>query len=450
MVSTSYPQAGTVASDAVRTAPELIELIASRDAVIGVVGLGYVGLPAAVSFAAAGFTVTGIDLDRSKVEAVNSGRSHVRDVSDEQLAKLRHAKRLRAYSGFRALRQADAILICVPTPLEDGAPDLSRVRDAASALSRWLKPGALVVLESTTYPGTTEEVVAPLLETGGLRAGRDFLLAFSPERIDPGNELYRFEDIPKVVGGLDEDSTRAAAALYEQVTPKVLTVTSPREAELAKLIENTFRHVNIALINELAVYAHELGIDIWEAIQAAATKPFGFMPFWPGPGWGGHCIPLDPAYLSYRVRRERAHEVRFVELAHAINSEMPRHVVDRITVMLSDAGKPLRGADVLCIGAAYKGGTEDTRESPALKVMTALQRRGARVSYHDPLVPRLRLAGLELESRPLSATGLCEHDLVVILAPQIGVNWDLIAAHGRLIFDCCNALGIKNHKVVRL
>jgi UDP-N-acetyl-D-glucosamine dehydrogenase len=283
-----------------------------------------------------------------------------------------------------------------------------------------------------------------------LTAGTDFLLAFSPERIDPGNPLYAFGDIPKVVGGITDESTRAAALLYGQVVPKVVTVSGTKEAELTKLIENTFRHVNIALVNELAVYAYEMGVDIWEAIEAAATKPFGYMPFWPGPGWGGHCIPLDPSYLSWAVRRDRAHEVRFVELAQTVNSEMPRHVVERVSLLLNDIGKPLRNARVMGVGVAYKEGTEDTRESAGLKVLSMLAKRRVKVSYHDPLVPRVCVNEREIESIALTKTALQQQDLVLLLTPQAGVEWELIADKSRIVFDCCNALRRKQANVVRL
>jgi nucleotide sugar dehydrogenase len=310
-----------------------------------------------------------------------------------------------------------------------------------------LQPGTLVVLESTTYPGTTEELLAPLFEARGLKVGENFYLAFSPERIDPGNESISFRELPKVVGGLDAASTRAAAALYQQVVPKIFTVSGAKEAELAKLIENTFRHVNIALVNELAVYANELGIDIWEAIEAAATKPFGYMAFWPGPGWGGHCIPLDPAYLSYRVRRHREHNVRFVELAHEVNSEMPRYVVERATLMLNDTGKAVRGSSILGIGVAYKGGTADTRGSPGRKVLNILAERGAEVQYHDPLVSNLVIADSEHSSVDLDEDLLKRVDLVLLLAPQHQVDWSLLEKTDTPVFDCCNALGGKGGSI---
>src|SRR5687768_1007266 len=370
---------------------ELLRKIDSREAFIGIVGIGYVGLPVAVSFAEMGFRVCGIDLREDKVEIINSGRSHLRDIPDERIAPLHSNGRLSASTSFDPLKDADAVIVAVPTPLAKGAPDLSSVVFAGEELGKIIKPGSLFILESTTYPGTTEELLQPLLEAGGLKAGEDFFLAYSPERIDPGNPQYDFSDIPKVIGGVNENSTEAAAALYRQVVPRVVTVSGTREAEMAKLIENTFRHINIALINELAMYTHEMGIDIWESIEAAATKPFGFMPFWPSPGWGGHCIPLDPSYLSWKVRQYRDHEIRFIELAQSINSEMPRHVIDRVGQLLNDQGKSIKGAKVLCIGAAYKSGSEDTRESAGLRVMSLLQKRGATFCYHDPLVDEVEI-----------------------------------------------------------
>jgi UDP-N-acetyl-D-glucosamine dehydrogenase len=414
------------------------------------VGLGYVGLPVAVTFAEAGFDVVGVDPDRERVDSIEAGRSYLHDVTDERLGVVRDSGRLRATTSYRRLGQADVILVCVPTPLRDGQPDLGPIETAGRSLAKVLGPGKLVILESTTYPGTTEEILAPLLEGGGLRAGRDFLLAFSPERIDPGNPHYAFRDIPKVVGGIDSESTRAAETLYAQVVPKVVTVSGPKEAEMAKLLENIYRHVNIALVNELTTYAHDMDVDIWESIEAAATKPFGYAPFWPGPGWGGHCIPLDPSYLSWRVRRDRSHEVKFVELAQTVNAEMPRYVVERIGALLNDVGKAMRGSRILGIGAAYKGGTEDTRESPALRVLSLVARRGAEVSYHDPLVAEVEIDGRPVRSAPLDAKTVRSHDLVVILIVQSGVDWDLVARESSAVLDCCNALRRRGGHIVRL
>jgi UDP-N-acetyl-D-glucosamine dehydrogenase len=429
---------------------DLLDRLEARSALVGVVGLGYVGLPVAVTFAEAGFSVLGVDPDRERVEAIEGGRSYLHDVPDDRIASVRDAGKLRATTSYRRLTKADAVLICVPTPITDGQPDLKAIESAGRSLSRVLAGGTLVVLESTTYPGTTEEILRPILEGGGLEAGRDFLLAFSPERIDPGNPHYGFRDIPKVVGGLTPGSTRAAETLYAQVVPKVVTVSSPKEAEMAKLLENIFRHVNIALVNELATYANDMGIDIWEAIEAASTKPFGYMPFWPGPGWGGHCIPLDPSYLSWRVRRDRSHEVKFVELAATVNAEMPRYVVERIGFLLNDMGKAIRGSRILAVGAAYKGGTEDTRGSPALKVLSLLQRRGAEICYHDPLVPEVNVGDGIIRSVDLDPETISGQDLVVALIPQPGVDWDLVAREAPAVLDCCNALRSRGANVTRL
>jgi UDP-N-acetyl-D-glucosamine dehydrogenase len=429
---------------------ELVEKFEGRDATLGVVGLGYVGLPVAITFAEAGFRVIGVDTSKSRIDPLQEGKSYLRDISDERIAKVCDTGRFRATTSYRGLAKADAVIICVPTPLSEGIPDVSSIAASGRALSKVLKQKSLVILESTTYPGTTEDLLKPLLETSGMQAGVDFLLAFSPERIDPGNPNYGFEDIPKVVGGITSESTLAAHRLYSQVVPKVVTVSGTREAEMAKLIENTFRHVNIGLVNELAIYAQEWGVDIWEAIEAAASKPFGYMPFWPGPGWGGHCIPLDPSYLSWRVRQEHSHEIRFVELAHKVNAEMPRHVVERVALLLNERGKALRNSKILALGVAYKGGTEDTRGSPAIKVLNMLEGRGADISYHDPLVSEVSVGGRTLTSVPLKADLLRGQDLVVSLTPQDEIDWRRVYRDAPFIFDCCNAFGTSDEKVVRL
>jgi UDP-N-acetyl-D-glucosamine dehydrogenase len=429
---------------------ELIDRLRGRDASVGVVGLGYVGLPVAVAFAEAGFRVLGVDVDEARLEPLRQGMSYLGDVADDRLRPLVEHGQLEVTASYEGLAELDAILICVPTPLIDGRPDLSPINAAASGVADVLTKDTLVILESTTYPGTTDELLTPALEAKGLSAGKDFLVAFSPERIDPGNPNYSFEDIPKIVGGIDAASTRAAEALYSQVVPKVITVSSPREAEMAKLIENTYRHVNIALVNELATYAHEWDVDIWEAIEAAATKPFGFMPFWPGPGWGGHCIPLDPSYLSWRVRRDHTHDIRFVELAHTVNAEMPRHVVERISDLLNDRGKSVRNSKILAVGVAYKGGTEDTRGSSATVVLEILAKRGAKIAYHDPLVEQLEVGSKELRSTALSEKMLEGQDLVVLLTRQEGVDWDLVVRGAPVVFDCCRATKSKKPKIVRL
>jgi UDP-N-acetyl-D-glucosamine dehydrogenase len=429
---------------------QLIERIENRAAVVAVIGLGYVGLPIACSFAEIGFDVLGIDLRKEKVRLIQEGRSHLIDIPHERIASLQRAGRFRATTSFDPIGTVDVMIICVPTPIEKGQPDLSNVVFAGESLARYMGSSTLVVLESTTYPGTTEELLKPLLEVGGLQAGTDFLLAYSPERIDPGNPDYDFADIPKVVGGYDDASTHAASLLYQQVVPKVVRVSGTREAEMSKLIENTFRHVNIALVNELALYSKELGLDIWEAIEAAASKPFGFMPFWPSPGWGGHCIPLDPAYLSWKVRGSRSHEIRFIELAQTLNSEMPRHVVQRCAWLLNDQGKSIRHARILGVGIAYKAGTQDTRESAGLKVLSLLDQRGAEINYHDPLVDKHQLEGKEFSSVELTVELVRSQDLIVVFIPQHGVDWDLLASESKKVFDCCNGLRRKAPNIERL
>jgi UDP-N-acetyl-D-glucosamine dehydrogenase len=421
-------------------ADQLIERLRGRTARIGVVGLGYVGLPVALSFVEAGFEVVAMDVDKARVDALKDKESYLKEIPAHRVAAAVDSGRLVPADDYDGLRDADVILIAVPTPLLEGTPDLSLVLAAGDGIATVLEPGNLVILESTSYPGTTEELLRPVLEERGLQAGTDFLLAFSPERIDPGNETFGFESIPKVVGGLDEASTRAATALYETVCPRVVPVSGTREAELSKLIENTFRHVNIALVNELAVYARELGIDIWESIDAAATKPFGFMPFYPGAGWGGHCIPLDPAYLSWRVKQQRSHEVRFVELAQQVNEEMPRYIAERVTLLLNDQAKPIKGAKICGIGVAYKPGVEDTRESPALKVLSILAERGADVSFHDPLVEETTVNHLATRSVELSPGLLESQDLAIVFIPQTGIDWTALVQNAPLVFDCCNAL----------
>ena len=429
---------------------ELAERISAHKARVAIVGLGYVGLPVAVGFAETGFEVIGLDIDPDRVAAIQAGTSYVSDVSNDRLGAVRESDRFQATTDASSLGGADVILISVPTPIREGVPDLSLVLAAGQSLRAVLTPGSLVVLESTTYPGTTEELLLPTLEEGGMKGGTDFWLAFSPERIDPGNPVYEFEDIPKIVGGIDESSTELSKLLYEQVTPRVFTVSGTREAELAKLIENTFRHVNIALINELAVYARELGIDIWESIEAAATKPFGFMPFWPSPGWGGHCIPLDPAYLSWRVRKDRAHEVRFVELAQAVNSEMPRYVAERMSLLLNEQGKAVKGTRICGVGVAYKAGIDDTRESAALRVLNILKSRGAEISFHDPLVDETSLQGEVMTSSEATEAFWSSQDLVIVFIPQTMVDWESIGLNAQLVFDCCNILPRGNPKIVRL
>ncbi len=384
-----------------------------------VVGLGYVGLPLAVALKDAGVEVVGYDVDPLRIADLRAGRSGIEDVPDSSVRGI-------AFTG-EPPADCQTYVLCVPTPLREGMPDLSMVESAARAVASVLSPGDLVVLESTTYPGTTEEVVAPLL-------GRtDVLLAYSPERIDPGNPTYGIRNTPKVVGGVDAASTKAAVAFYEQVCDTVVQVDGTREAEMAKLLENTFRHVNIALVNEMAVFCRELGIDLWQVIEAAKTKPFGFMPFYPGPGVGGHCIPVDPSYLSWRVRK-LGFSFRFVELAQEINAQMPSYVVTRLGDLLNDAGLALSRSRVLCLGAAYKPGVADVRESPAVEVMRQLRRKGAVVCYADPHVPSLVLDTERLTAVDL-ATALPDVDAVVVLTPHAAFDLDLVRREAPLVLD---------------
>ena len=386
-----------------------------------VVGLGYVGLPLAVALREAGVDVVGYDVDPLRVAELRGGRSGIEDVPDSAVYGITFT------SDPAAAADCSSYVICVPTPLREGMPDLGAVESAARAVATVVSAGDLVVLESTTYPGTTEEVVAPLL-------GRtDVLLAYSPERIDPGNPTYGIRNTPKVVGGVDAASTKAAVAFYEQVCDTVVQVDGTREAEMAKLLENTFRHVNIALVNEMAVFCRELGIDLWQVIEAARTKPFGFMPFYPGPGVGGHCIPVDPSYLSWRVRK-LGFTFRFVELAQEINAQMPSYVVTRLGDLLNDAGLALSRSRVLCLGAAYKPDVADVRESPAVEVMRQLQRKGATVSYADPHVPSMVVDLERLEAVDLS-DGLPEVDAVVVLTPHAAFDLERVRREAPLVLD---------------
>jgi len=409
----------------------LREEINDRTATVGIVGLGYVGLPLLVAASEMGFPVLGVDTDEGRIRALLEGRSYITDVLDAHVKKL---GRTRFTVDSSILRDARIIVIAVPTPLTEGVPDLSPVRQATADVSRSLEVGTLVVLESTTYPGTTQEVVQPILEGSGLRAGRDFFLAYSPERIDPGSS-WGLKDTPKLVSGIGPDDTELAEFFYSQFAAQVIRTPSPREAEMAKLIENTFRQVNIALVNELATLAPDLGVDIWASIEAAATKPFGFMPFWPGPGVGGHCIAIDPSYLSWRVGQRLGFGIGFVEHAKEVNNRMPAYVASRIGEALNDVAKPIRGSRVLALGLSYKPGVNDVRESPALMVMERLARMGADCSYHDSFVPEVSLMGRELRSLPLDRDTLSRQDCVAILTAHENVDYRLVVECAPLVFD---------------
>jgi UDP-N-acetyl-D-glucosamine dehydrogenase len=429
----------------------LIDSIRRREARCGIIGLGYVGLPLALEFARAGFKAVGIDVDPRKVEAIRAGRSYIVDVADAEIADQVKAGRLTATTDFSAIEELDTVNICVPTPLRKTKdPDLTFVVSAVNEITRYLRRGQLVILESTTYPGTTEEVVQPALEASGLQVGRDFCLAFSPERIDPGNQHFNTRNIPKVVGGVTPGCTEAAKTLYEQCVEKVVAVSSPRVAEMVKLLENTFRSVNIGLVNEIALMSHALGIDVWEVIDAAKTKPFGFMAFYPGPGLGGHCIPIDPFYLSWKAKMN-GFEPRFIELAGHINEGMPRFVVEKVTDALNSHQKSVRGSRIHVLGVAYKAGVNDIRESPALNVMRLLHDKGALLSYSDPYIPAIREEGIELDSLPIQNGYLGDVDCVVILTNHREFDYPSVARTSRLVVDTRNALsGIGGDNIVRL
>jgi UDP-N-acetyl-D-glucosamine dehydrogenase len=428
----------------------LLEGIETRSACVGVVGLGYVGLPLIVAFGQRGFRCIGIELDRRKCELLTAGRSYIPDVPSEAVQELVGSGRLRVSDDYSALCGADAIIICVPTPVyRDKRPDLRDVVRAGEAIGQVLGPGQLVVLESTCYPGTTEDLLRPVLEReSDLRSGDDFWLAFSPERIDPGNQDFGLSNTPKVVGGIDTDSAKLAAALYAHIVPEVVTVSSTREAEMSKLIENTFRHVNIALANELAQVAEGLGIDFWEAIRAASSKPFGFMPFYPGPGVGGHCIPVDPHYLAWKAR-EHDMPCRLIDTAEYINAAMPRRVVERVVEEVNNRGLTIKGARILLLGMSYKRGIGDVRESPAVRIAELLEGRGAKVSYHDPHVPTAQWNGHAAASSPLTEEMLSSQACVLLLTDH-GYDLEMILRHSRLLIDTRNAVKDDQPNCVRL
>ena len=432
-------------------AKALFERLSARTARTGVIGLGYVGLPLAVEFGHGGFSVVGIDLDSRKCDAINAGTSYIADVPSSEVAALVNADRLRAVPDLAAADSLDTINICVPTPLRKTRdPDMTYVLSAAQWVKEHLRPGMLVILESTTYPGTTDEVVQPALEAGGLVAGEDFYLAFSPERVDPGNPQFQTKNIPKVVGGMNEASTRAAAALYGSVITTIVPVTSTRVAEMVKLLENTFRAVNIGLVNELALMCARMGINVWEVIDAAKTKPFGFMPFYPGPGLGGHCIPIDPFYLSWKAKQS-GFEARFIELAGQVNGSMPEYVVTRVADALNSARKSVNGAYVHVLGVAYKRDIDDMRESPALDVIELLKRKGAKVSYTDPYVPVLHHGPVNMSSISIEDALKAGADCAVIITDHATFDYAAIAATFPLIVDSRNALkGMKSPNVFSL
>ena len=427
----------------------LKEKIEQKTLRIGIIGLGYVGLPLAIEFAKAGLTVTGIDVNSEKVAAVNSGKSYIEDVNQPEMQKLVDAKQLVTTTDFSVIEKLDAINICVPTPLRKSKdPDMSYIIAAVEQISKYLHSGMLIILESTTYPGTTEEVILPKLEENGLKAGKDFFLAFSPERIDPGNPDYQTHNIPKVVGGVTPDCTTLASAYYGLAINEVHTVGSPRAAEMVKLLENTFRSVNIGLVNELCQMSEKLGVNVWEIIDAAATKPFGFMPFYPGPGLGGHCIPIDPHYLAWKARSSGLNP-KFIDLADQVNSAMPEFVVQKAQNILNDQEKSVKGSHIHLLGMSYKKNVSDVRESPALFIMKILMQKGAEVTFTEPHASKVMLEGVSYDSVP--AAEVAKADLTLLVTDHATFNLEEILAKSQLILDTRNAFkNFKSDKIYKI
>jgi UDP-N-acetyl-D-glucosamine dehydrogenase len=433
---------------------ELIEKIKYRKARIGIIGLGYVGLPLVIRYCEEGFHVTGFDVDQQKVEKLKAGQSYIKHVASEKIKKIKDKKLFEPTTDYSRLRDVDCVIICVPTPLKKNKePDLSYVENTSDEVARYLRKGQLISLESTTYPGTTREILLPKFEAKGLKVGEDFFLVFSPEREDPGNPKFNTKNIPKVVGGITAACTEAGKVLYGQTIDRVITVTSPEVAEFTKLLENIFRSVNIALVNELKVLSEKMGIDIWEVIEASSTKPFGFMPFYPGPGLGGHCIPIDPFYLSWKAK-EFDFRTRFIELAGEINTSMPHYVVSRIIDGLNKDGKCLKNAKILILGVAYKKDTDDTRESPGVEIIEILKGKGASVDYHDPFVPSVsalrHYPDLSMKSVRLTEESLAKYHCTVIITDHSPFDYKWIVKNSRLVVDTRNAAGkLKSKKIIK-
>jgi UDP-N-acetyl-D-glucosamine dehydrogenase len=439
-----------VAEKVVGTFQALKNKIENKTAHVGIVGLGYVGLPLAVEFAKAGFHVTGLDLQQSRVDRLMNGESYIQDVPSSEVALLVNAARLDATTDFSVVQDLDTINICVPTPLRKTKdPDMSYIVSASEEVAKYFHPGLLVILESTTYPGTTDELLLPTFEKHGLKVGEDFFLCFSPERVDPGNPVYQTLNTPKVVGGITPACTEMGRVFFSQALQKVVPVSNTRVAEMVKLLENTFRMINIGLVNEMALMCDGMGINVWEVIDAAATKPFGFMPFYPGPGLGGHCIPIDPFYLSWKTKQSGI-EARFIELAGYINGNMPHFVVGKVQGALNNHGKAVKGSRVHIAGVAYKRNIDDMRESPALDVILLLKKLGAEVSYSDPYVPALKLDGIDLKSEEAQASAR-QADCVVIITDHSDFDYTGLVDSAKLIVDTRNALrGFESEKIVRL
>jgi UDP-N-acetyl-D-glucosamine dehydrogenase len=418
----------------------LLEKLEKRTAVIGVVGLGYVGLPLAVEKAKAGYEVIGFDVQESKVEMVNLGKNYIGDVVDDELAELVKAGKIIATTDFSFVKDVDAVSICVPTPLDIyKQPDITYVTSSTSSIAKYLHAPMLVVLESTTYPGTTEEVCKPILEKTGLKCGEDFYLAFSPERVDPGNKQFKTKNTPKVVGGVTKDCTEIAATLYRAVLEgEIYTVSCPAVAEMEKILENTFRNINVALANEMAILCSRMGIDVWEVIDAAKTKPYGFMPFYPGPGLGGHCIPIDPFYLTWKAR-EYDYHTKLIEIAGEVNDYMPEFVVEKAGSILNEHKKALNGSTVLLLGAAYKADIDDLRESPVLKVIENLHKVKAEIVYNDPYIPEFKHAGKTYKSIEITEKTISEADLVIITTDHSDYDYDFVIKHAKAVLDTRNA-----------
>jgi len=433
---------------------DLIEKIKSRAANIGIIGLGYVGLPLVIRHCEEGFRVKGFDIDRKKVEKLNRGESYIRHIPSEKIKIIRGKKIFEATTDYSKLKDMDCVIICVPTPLKKNKePDLSYVKITSDEIAKYLRKGQLISLESTTYPGTTREILLPRFESKKLKVGKDFFLVFSPEREDPGNPKYHTKNIPKVVGGMTHQCTKAGKALYEQTIDRVITVSSPEVAEFTKLLENIFRGVNIALVNEMKMLADKMGIDIWEVIEASSTKPFGFMPFYPGPGLGGHCIPIDPFYLSWKAK-EYDFNTRFIELAGEVNIGMPHYVVSRIIDGLNRNGKCLRNSNILILGVAYKKDSDDARESPGIEIIDMLKEKGATVDYNDPHIPSFpgmrHYPNLSMKSVELSKKRLNKYDCVVIITNHSQYDYPWIVKNSRLLVDTRNATAkIKNRKIIK-
>lgn len=430
---------------------EFKKRVHKKETMIAVVGLGYVGLPLAVEFAKCGFEVLGIDIDKDRINHIKRKESYISDVTTKELRQVLNSNRLSATHNFEALKKADIIIICVPTPLKRKYhPDISYIKQAVNSIAKNIKKGALIILESTTYPGTTEEVILPLLESKGLECGKDFYLAFSPERIDPGNTKYTVNKIPKVIGGVTGEATELTTTVYKNIIEKVVPVSSARVAEAVKLLENTFRLINIGLIDELAMMYHKMKIDIWEVIEAAKTKPFGFMPFYPGPGCGGHCIPKDPLYLHWKARHH-GFDSRFIKLASDIITYMPEYVAERVINLLQKKGKKLNKIKLLVIGVTYKKDIKDLRKSPSLDIIDIFQKKNIAVSYYDPIIPYLKLNHIDLKSISLNKQQLMKFDCVIIAVDHSSLDYEFILDNSNLIFDTRNVYdGFKKGKVIKL